>query len=301
MKIGTRNDWKEIVTETIKKIAAHLDEPLSNDLFAGEASFSPFHFHRVFSGMTGETVTEMVRRLRLERAAYLLLNTEDSIAWIGMDAGYETHEAFSRTFREAFGKSPTGYRRGISRIFSLPTPNGVHWAPVSVNLDLMSLPIEGANMEIRVEERKELRVACVRHIGPYNQIGEAFERLSAWAGPLNLLGPDTVYAATYLDNPDVTPVNELRSDACISIPDDVTPTGDVTLGKLDAGWYAVGRHLGSYSGLGQAWGQLCGKEMPARGYKYREATCFEIYLSDCSTTPENELVTDIYEPIYKPE
>ena len=65
---------------------------------ADVASFSPFHFHRIFRALTGEGVAERVRRLRLERAAARLRSTSRSILEIALEAGYQAHESFTRAF-----------------------------------------------------------------------------------------------------------------------------------------------------------------------------------------------------------
>ncbi len=87
------------------------DNPLSLDELASVAHFSPYHFHRVFRGMVGETVAEHVRRLRLERAARHLIYTRRSVTDLAFDAGYETMESFIRAFRKRFGYAPSCYRQ----------------------------------------------------------------------------------------------------------------------------------------------------------------------------------------------
>src|SRR5207253_4223259 len=86
-------------------IEEHLDEELSLDRLARVAHFSPYHFHRLFRALVGETVTEYVRRLRLESAAVALKTTDKTVLQVALDAGYGTHEAFTRAFRQMFGIS----------------------------------------------------------------------------------------------------------------------------------------------------------------------------------------------------
>ena len=67
MKPGTRSFYALAVQRAIDHIAATLDEALDLEALASRACLSPFHFHRVFKGMVGETPLELNRRLRLER------------------------------------------------------------------------------------------------------------------------------------------------------------------------------------------------------------------------------------------
>jgi len=90
--------------------AAHLDEELSLATLAGLAGFSPFHLHRVFSAAVGETPKEFTLRLRLQRAAAMLVTCSDSALNIALSCGFQSHEVFCRAFRKRFEISPTAYR-----------------------------------------------------------------------------------------------------------------------------------------------------------------------------------------------
>ena len=106
MKPDTRSFYVRAVQATIEHIAQHLDDALELEALARVACLSPYHFHRVFRGMVGETPLELARRLRLERAAWRLKDKERAVTEIAFDAGYETHEAFTRAFRVAYSTSP---------------------------------------------------------------------------------------------------------------------------------------------------------------------------------------------------
>src|SRR5262249_28966351 len=120
------------------RISAQLDEALDSRALGRAAMLSPLHFHRVFRGIVGETPLELHRRLRMERAAYQLATSDLTVTRVAFDAGYETHEAFTRAFRQCHGATPSAFRRrarapGHTRTpgdgFELPSRNGVHFAP----------------------------------------------------------------------------------------------------------------------------------------------------------------------------
>ncbi len=95
--------------------AAHLDEDLSLAALANQAGLSAFHLHRVFSAAAGETPKQFTLRLRLGRAAALLLTTEDSVLDVALSCGFQSHEAFCRAFRRRFRMTPSAYRaRGFA-------------------------------------------------------------------------------------------------------------------------------------------------------------------------------------------
>src|ERR1700692_1762426 len=103
MKTSTEQDYRERIVRTLVFVQAHLGEDLDLERLASVAAFSRFHFHRIFRGLTGETVKEHVRRLRLERAARDLRRLDEAITDIAFHAGFETHESFTRAFGDMFG------------------------------------------------------------------------------------------------------------------------------------------------------------------------------------------------------
>ncbi|WP_374605277.1 helix-turn-helix domain-containing protein [Niveibacterium sp.] len=98
------------IQATIDYIDDHLDDPLDIQELAAQTEMSFWHFLRVFRATVGETVKDYIRRRRLTRAAYELLETQQNIIDIALGAGFETHEAFTRAFRSQFGASPREFR-----------------------------------------------------------------------------------------------------------------------------------------------------------------------------------------------
>src|SRR3990167_9794271 len=91
-------------------IQNHLDDELSLDDLAAIAFFSPFHFHRIFTALTGESIQSYVRRLRLQRATQDLVYTDLSIIKISERAGYDTQQSFHRAFKELYHETPKTFR-----------------------------------------------------------------------------------------------------------------------------------------------------------------------------------------------
>ena len=298
MAPSTSHSYRQAVQRVIAHLASHLDEAPDLGDLARIAGSSPFHFHRIFRGMVGETPLELLRRLRLERAAWRLRTSDHPVTRIAFEAGYEAHEAFTRAFRAAFGEPPSSFRTNRHARAMIAAPCGVHFHADGAVGAFIPSDTGGRTMQVDILELPARRLAAVRHTGAYNQVGKAFERLGAIAGPAGLFAhPGAAMFAAFHDDPEDTPVDALRSDACISIPDDVPlPAGTAEL-RLPAGRYARYTHIGPFEGLGDAWSRVMGEWLPASGQRAAEGPALEHYLSDMRTTPREELRTDLLVPL----
>ncbi len=320
VKTSTLSFYETAVRAAMIRIVTRLDEALDLPSLAREAALSPLHFHRIFRGMVGETPLELHRRLRLERAAFELTHGESSVTRIAFDAGYETHEAFTRAFRSAFSSSPSEMRRasrtardresrGGPRL--LPRTHitarvGVHYDPAhtrgsgdpeSILPATTFLPgVSLMNVEIR--DMSALRLATVAHRGPYAHISEAFTTLGGLAGPAGLFAhPGVTMVALYHDDPENTPPDELRSEAAISVPEGATLPAGLGEARIPAGTYATTTHVGPYTALGDVWARFMGDWLPRSGKRLGPGTSFEIYRNTPMDVPPEKLVTELYIPI----
>src|SRR5262245_12937310 len=206
----TQSDYAERLERVFRWLADHLDDTLDLTHLADVACLSPYHFHRIYRAMQGETAADTVRRLRLHRAAIELITGELPVARIARRAGYGSQEAFTRAFKSAYGVPPARYRASF-----VPDPA----APAKENeMDTMTY-------EATVRLTSPIRVVALRQQGPYANIASTFERLMAMAGGQRLLGPDARTFGIYYDDPSVTPAGGLRADACVTVAEAVIPDG----------------------------------------------------------------------------
>jgi AraC family transcriptional regulator len=297
MRDATRSYYQPAITRVVEHIVTHLDRAVALDELADLAGTSPFHFHRICRGMLGETPLEMARRIRLERAAHQLVHSSESVTRIAFAAGFDAHEAFTRAFRSAYGQAPSDFRRAGVRRFEIASMNGVHFAPDSTIHPPRFRDTGGATMQVEIETLPARRLAIVRHTGPYNQIGAAFQRLGAIAGPAGLIGAGSEMIALYHDAPEAVPVADLRSDAALVVSGSAPLPPGVTEGHLPAGRYARTTYRGSYEGLGDAWARFMGEWLPASGHRLAEGPALEVYRDGPMFNPGHEPVTDLYVPI----
>ena len=298
MKEQTFEDYRQRMLAVLVHIQRHLDADLSLAELAAVASFSPFHFHRLFHGLVGESVKEHVRRLRLERAAHQLRHTGQPVMEIALSAGYQTPESFTRAFQKMFQQAPTEFRVA-RRVIAYP-PARVHFvAEGTLNDFHPALPGQNAlpALAVRFEQLPELRLAFVRHVGSYEEADEAVERLFRWAGPRGLLTQAAIFFGIAYDDPAVTPPDKLRYDAALAVPATVTTTGDIGIQLLPSRKYAVTLHCGPYETLGMTYSRFCGEWLPLSGHEVLAAPALEFYLNSPQDTPPTELRTEIYLPV----
>ncbi|HEY3296761.1 MAG TPA: AraC family transcriptional regulator [bacterium] len=299
MKTNTEQDYKERMLRVLVHIQNHLDEAVSLDDLASIANFSPFHFHRVFRGMLGEGVMEHCRRLRLERAAQRLKQSEEQVTAIAFEAGYETLDAFIRAFRMRFGMPPTEFRKDCAaKIQSLPSGIGYH--PQTVLQDFEPIRKGVLEMDVNVRNVPPMKVVFVRVNGPYTQsAGQAWGKLCSWAGRKGLMRSQPVLIGISHDDPEITPPDKVRYDACLVVQQEVEPEGDFGVQELGGGDYAITMHKGPYERLGETYSYLCGQWAPQNGYRLRSLPPFEIYKKDPSVAKPEDLLTEIYLPVEK--
>jgi AraC family transcriptional regulator len=304
VKSKTRSFYEAAVLRAVDQIYARLDDALELEALARSASLSPLHFHRIFRGIIGETPLELHRRLRMERAAHRLATGDLPVTRIAFDAGYETHESFTRAFGDRYGISPSMFRQQASAARSgcvrgpqieLAAPCGLHFC--AGTRPGVSLSKGDLTMNVAIKDLPELRLAAVRHIGPYNRIAEAFQRLEQITADTTLSRrPDREMLALYHDDPEAVPVDQLRSDAAFTVPNDVELPSGVTEIRIPAGRYAFTTYVGPYTGLGDVWAQLMGGWLPQSGHRVAGPS-FEIYRNTPLDTPPEKLETELYLPI----
>jgi AraC family transcriptional regulator len=150
-------------------------------------------------------------------------------------------------------------------------------------------------MHVDIEDCPILRLATVRHVGPYATIADAFERLeqivtSTPLRPEALLG-------LFHDDPRTTPPEQLRSDAAVVVPADTPLPDGVIEGHVPAGRYAKTEHVGPYSRLGDVWSTLLHHWIPEHGYRLGPGVTYERYLNTPGEVPPEQLRTILYAPI----
>jgi len=291
MRAATGQDYHERIVRTLVYIQEHLDDRLDLEQVASVAAFSNFHCHRVFHALVGETLKEYVRRLRLERAARKLKQLDAPLIEFALEAGFETHESFTRAFKDMFSVSPSEFRAAHR-----PAPesaSGTHFDDVAG----YHPPAYPDLPAVEVKELPAAKLVFLRHVGPYAEVGATWGRLMAWAGMRGLLGPGMKLIGIVHDDPGVTPGDKIRYDAAVTVTRPVQPEGEFGVMDLAGGTYAVVTHRGPYEDLGKTYQRIYGGWLPQSEHTLRDAPAFEQYLNSPRDTKPQDLVTLIHLPL----
>ena len=292
----TWNDYHERILRVLTHIQEHLDEALDLEELARVACFSSFHFHRIFAAMTGETIADHVRRLRLERAAMELRSGAKQVIQVALDAGYEAHEAFTRAFKAAYGVSPMEFRRATGPIAIRDAPSGVHFRPGVPLTRFNTNHITTKIMKVITKKIKPMRVAYLRHVGPYEGVGQTWNDLTAQLSADKQIRKRSVFIGIGHDNPSVTPASELRYDACITVDEEYEPKKPVELQTIVGGDYAVAKNC-PVGKIKDAFQYLYGKWLARSSRELRPAPGFLVFVGARDAVAPRKQQVDIYMPL----
>jgi len=294
-------DYKNRVCKAMNFISKNIERELSLEEIANAASFSKYHFHRIFKDVVGETVAGFTRRLRLELAANRLISRPlDDITSIALDCGFSSSQNFAKAFRQHFAMTPSEYRLSKNGNFNRKNEKALSLQTIydSDTVFMNSFQNERRNkMNAEVREMSAFKVAYVRKVGPYDKktCESAFVELMKWAVPRNFVGPEKVLAI-YWDNPDVTPAEQCRFDACIKIPDGTVLEGKIHIQTISGGPYAICHFETSPDRIRHAWEDAL-KWVCDSGLKPNDTPCYELYHNNAAEHPEGKWIYDLCIPL----
>ena len=195
MKTSTRDEHIHSVCKVILHIEQNYNYELNLEQLSKIASFSAYHFHRIFQAIMAETLSEYIRRVRLQSTT-LKFKTNQRVTQIAQSSGYETNASFSKAFKNHFGISPKEFSKN---------------AKVQEGNEML---------EPKIIELKEVEILYVRKEGDYTvSASKAWERLMQFAYKnkikykKNLMGKSAMMFGIGHDDPNVTDANKLRYDA----------------------------------------------------------------------------------------
>jgi AraC family transcriptional regulator len=282
-------DQAEEYVKRILKVLLFIEENIDEELTMGElaklASYSPFHFHRVFQLIVGETVHQYVKRLRIQQAAGKLRYTDQSVTKIALDTNYETPSAFTKAFKQFMGSSPKHYR-------------ALYIAVNNITKKLKELPMINPD---KIEKKlPDLNLFFIRRYGNYTKSPwDAWQAMKYFIHENHLDRSKMRYFGITHDNPQVTSEDKLRYDAAILPHEEVQEKGEIGRQVLKGGKYAIFMHHGSYDGIEETFNKIFLKWLPDSRENFddtRSIFCEYFNMEYVKTEPE-KLSTNLYIPL----
>ncbi len=278
-------NYQKRLINVIDYIGKQLDEEISLESLSDVFCISKFHFHRLFTAFTGLSLQQYIKWLRLKRAAHqLIVDKNQSIINIAINAGFDSHEAFSRAFKKACGFSPNQYRQGSD--FS-------YWEKPPYCLPKQ----EEKEMKVEIREIEKRRLAVVEHRGDPKMVGDSVNKLVTWAKAQAVsLKPKAGEAFGFAyDDPHTTQPSEFRLDLGIKIPENLKLEEGVVVEKyIPAGRYAVVMHKGTRNNIGDTIYPMYREWLPNSGEQLGDLPCIFCYYNFDHEVAETALLTECW-------
>jgi AraC family transcriptional regulator len=184
-RAATPQTYLQRVNRAIEHVVSRLAEPLRLEDVARVALLSPFHFHRIFRALVGETLGDFVKRLRIDRALVMMAHApRSSLTKIALDCGFSSSSDFSRCFKQRFGVPPSAFDIQLWRSTHRADLEEIvrQWAE---QLPINRLPPRQNPdcFKVRIRNLPVRTVAYIRVRDPYHgdAVVQATMRLIAWA------------------------------------------------------------------------------------------------------------------------
>lgn len=278
-------NYKYRLEKVIAFIGKHLDQKLTITQLSNIACFSKYHFHRLFTAYTGLSLQQYIRWLRLKRSAHqLIIDKDKTIIEIAINAGFESHEAFTRAFKQACGESPSEFR--VQSSWSA-------WESLPYCLPKQ----EGERiMNVTIKHIQTKRLAVLEHRASPEKLGDSVTKLINWAKsqPISLKPEAGESFGFAYDDPKTTEPAEFRFDLAITVPEQLKIEGDISEKRLPSGRYAVVMHKGSRDSIGNTVYGLYRDWLPKSGEELGNLPCIFCYYNFEHEVAETELLTECW-------
>lgn len=287
-------DYSGMIEQSLFFIEENLDRPLSFKDVAREVGCSPYHFHRIFHGLTGMTADMYIRGRKLTTAAEKIVRTKESILSIALDVGYDSHEAFTRAFRKQFEFSPSMVRKKgtvplSGQVARLEAGQGISEQGGKKVLEPKIVFMESFKV-VGIEKETTLQNNRIPQM--WAEFNARICEVSHQKTPFACYG---ICEYKDLDEfTDETPFNVLVSVEVTEF--DHIPSGMVSR-EIPAQKYAVFTHKGPVSTLGETYDEIYKRWFPKSDFVFAEKDDFERYDHRFKHDDPEHSELDIYIPI----
>lgn len=219
-----------VINEAINYIFEHIDEDITVDDVARHCSYSKYHLMRMFKANTDEALYQFIKRVRLERSAWLLkVEKEKSITEIGVEYGYSSSN-FATAFKKHLNLSPADFRKTSERLVEKSSFSH------RISFDEMG----NAENQITIEHLEGFTAIYERKKGNYHNLPEEWcifiEKYQ------HLADETTMYIECTIDDPSITDEDNCMYELCQTVSPDspvLKEDPDILTRDFAGGKYAV--------------------------------------------------------------
>jgi len=296
-------DYLKRINIALSYIEANLDVKLTLENVSEKASYSPYHFHRIFKAIIGETLNEYILRQRVEKAAIQLIIEKDTIInELAERYGFNSHAVFTRTFKKYYNVSPTEFKTlSPSRFSKINQTNRKkrqgdfifeeYICNINNHLNWITM-----NATIEIVNTESQTCASITHIG-IEGLERTFDKLIRWGVSKGIMNkPNTKLARVFHDSFKVTAPDKVRMSISMIIDFAFTTEGEIMSTTIAKGKYIKGQFKILPTEFETSWSALY-VWMNDKGYKKDDKYSFEIYHNDYREHPEGKFIVDFYIPI----
>ena len=301
------NDYKDRMDSVIKYIEENSNQKLNLDTLADVSNFSKYHFTRIFTSIVGVTPVAFVNQVRVQKAVYLLGETNKPILEISNQCGFESVSTFNALFKKHYGRTPSDVRNSVrtnSNFSSYFSNKQEELSPphdYNRNKENQLLKRAWENM-ITIKELPEYEVAYVRHVGRYLDTDVAWDKLGRWANQQGLTSKPHFFIGISLDDGNLVEEHASRYDACIILPrgfERHEHIKHVEFKTLSGGMYALYQYYDTIEKFVLAYQSVFSLWLPSSEYDADDRPCLEFCRNDPAKDKEGKCKVDLYIPLKK--
>ena len=296
-RIQANGDYLQRIDRVIDYLRGNLDRPVKLAELAEVACFSEFHFHRIFTAVSGETLNSFTNRLRLEKAARLLRYSGQSLTDIALDCGFSSSATFSRAFRAGYDTSPSQFRKSgkikKSKICKELFPEDEYGLPMSAEEKRAAFPVR----LIDIPERQVVYIR-VKNAFDMERVIAAFRKVMEWAKSQDVFSQGILFGMT-VDDPHVTPKHLYRYEVCLASSLPFECMEGMSKLKMPAMRYAVIKVSGDIHKVATAWDYLYRDWLINSAWEPEHAPALEVFLDKESALDWSHFELDLCLPVRK--
>jgi AraC family transcriptional regulator len=267
---NTRYD--DIILSVLFDVPCIKENRISLAGVAARFNLSANHFHVIFKRHSGENFAAYSRRVRLEYAARCLRRKHVSLIEIALLCGYESHEGFSRAFKQHFGMAPQAMRAQMHAVDPART------IPASA---------------MRYEVIPDQTVFRLRHVGPYDALLEPTKHFMRLVRQQQGHEVSSRPFILYHDDPAIPMHVNSRSEICCTANQPGPAVPGLQKVTLPGGRYRIYRHHGPYGSIHAAFVQFASQSADVCDVNISDHVCRVDYIAGGARDNAGDVVSDI--------